>query len=446
MTRVGVVGRRGAARAGAALSHPDYRRLLLARVSSQAADGLFMATALHTVVFLPERQSTMLGFALATALTLLPFSFLEPFAGVFVDRWRRRRLLVAFSLLRLPAALLTLTATSGVALVYAGMLIVFSAIRLFQATASAVVPRVLGVPDEQELLPDGERDARAAATTLLFDGNTIAAVAGSVALFGGIVTGSRLTAALGVTAPLLVACAVWGLASLASATLSSSLPPERPPAQPLGGAMAAVGHDLADGLHRIRRTPAALAPILTVAVVQVLQVLMVTVSLMVMKEMLDSGLATFSWLLGAGGLGVFLGYLTVKLVGAHVSNALLIGVACGVSALSVVPALVAFDAASLSLSALLMGVSYAWVRVPGDTLAQAAVPDRYRGRVFTVMDLAFNTSRVLGAAAAVVVVPLVGAWGAYALAGVLFLAWMPVTPVWLGRRRAAPSSAPASPS
>ena len=68
----------------------DFRILLAARFASQVAEGAFLAAVIDAVVFLPESQSTQRGFAVATALTLLPFSLLEPFAGVFVDRWPRR--------------------------------------------------------------------------------------------------------------------------------------------------------------------------------------------------------------------------------------------------------------------------------------------------------------------------------------------------------------------
>ena len=62
----------------------------------------------NAVVFLPESQNTVRGFAVATALTLLPFALLEPFAGVFVDRWPRRPILVVLPLVRAAAALLAL--------------------------------------------------------------------------------------------------------------------------------------------------------------------------------------------------------------------------------------------------------------------------------------------------------------------------------------------------
>ena len=152
------------------LGSRDFRLLLAARLASQVAEGAFLASAVNTVVFMPEAQNTVRGFAIATAITLLPFSLLEPLAGVFVDRWPRRPILVALPLLRAVAALLVLPGLSAVGAVYAGAFIVFSANRLFSATTAAVIPRVVGVDEEhapalQGRLPAARTDGLARPTT-----------------------------------------------------------------------------------------------------------------------------------------------------------------------------------------------------------------------------------------------------------------------------------------
>ena len=129
--------------------------------------------------------------------------------------------------------------------------------------------------------------------------------------------------------------------------------------------------------------------------------------------------------------GVFLGFLTVGAVARRVPEPVLIGVAFLLAALSPIPAVVALGAVTLSVGAAILGASYAWTRVPADTLAQRAVPDRYRGRVFTVMDLGFNAARVLGALVAIPVVPRLDPQATLVVVALLFLLWAPVTPLWL---------------
>ena len=422
------------------LGNRDFRVLLAARLASQLGEGAFLAVVLDTVVFLPESQSSLRGFALATVLTLLPFSLLEPFAGVFVDRWPRRPILVTLPLVRAGAALLMLPGLAAVA-VYAGTLVVFSANRLFQATSSAVIPRVLGAADEPEpeRAPlDGDESGpqpRPSDDSLLFSANLIAAVAGTVALFGGLLAGGVLAGESGTPVAIALTWVAWAASSVLSARLSSALPPRKPATGALRGRLAAVAGDLADGFRRIAGTPAALAPILTVAAGQFLQMLAVATTLVVITESLGAGLVTFSGFVAVGGVGVFVGFLTAGPMRARLTNELLIGVAFVLSGLALLPAVVALGAVTLTIGAVFLGASYGWTRVPADTLAQRALPDRYRGRVFTAIDLGFNTARVLGALAAVIVVPLLGPQTTFAVVAVLFLLWAPVAPLWLARGR-----------
>ena len=78
-----------------------------------------------------------------------------------------------------------------------------------------------------------------------------------------------------------------------------------------------------------------------------------------------------------------------------------------------------------------VGLSFAWKKVPIDTMVQEAVPDGLRGRVFAVYDVVYNLARLLAAVLAVVLLPAVGEQGAAALVGVAFLLWVPVLPRWL---------------
>lgn len=421
----------------AVLGSRDFRYLLAARLASQVAEGAFLAAVLNAVVFLPESQSTLRGFAAATVLTLLPFSLFEPIAGALVDRWPRRPILVALPLLRAAVALLLLPVVGAAAAVYAGTLVVFSANRLFQATAGAVVPRVVGAAEGQAPHQSADRrpERRPPNDSLLFSANLISAVAGTVATFGGVFAGGLLAAEVGAPATIALAVVTWAAASALGARLSSALLPEKPAGVALHRHLSATLADTGDGFRRIGRTPAAFAPILAVAAGQFLQVLAIATTLVVIKERLGGGLVSFSGLVAAGGLGVFLGFLTSGAMRARMSNQLLIGMAFALAALALLPAVAALEALTLTVGAVLLGASYGWVRVPVETLAQRALPDRYRGRVFTAIDLSFNTARVLGALAAVVVVPFLGPRTTFAAVAVLFLLWAPVVPLWLAGGR-----------
>jgi MFS family permease len=78
-------------------------------------------------------------------------------------------------------------------------------------------------------------------------------------------------------------------------------------------------------------------------------------------------------------------------------------------------------------------VTFAWKKIPIDTLVQEAIPDGYRGRVFAVYDVAYNMARIAAALLAIPLLPAVGEAWSVALIGIAFLLWTPVLPMWLGR-------------
>lgn len=85
----------------------DFRRLLTVRLLSQAADGVFQVALATYVVFSPEKQTSAAAIASAMAVLLLPYSLIGPFAGVLLDRWRRRQVFLYGNLLRAVLAALT---------------------------------------------------------------------------------------------------------------------------------------------------------------------------------------------------------------------------------------------------------------------------------------------------------------------------------------------------
>ncbi|HET9671902.1 MAG TPA: MFS transporter, partial [Actinomycetota bacterium] len=173
-----------------ALASPDFRRLFAIRLVSQSSDGLFQSALVASIVFAPEQQDTAVGLLKATLVVALPYSILGPFTGVFIDRWRRRRILTLAPWCKAAVvALVLFDPIEQPVPFFAGALAVLSVNRFFLATAAAVVPRL--VPTEDLLVA-----------------NSLATVGGTVALLAGVFTGGRVVdAAGGETAPVVVAAA-----------------------------------------------------------------------------------------------------------------------------------------------------------------------------------------------------------------------------------------------
>ena len=107
------------------LRHRNFRRLFAVRLVSQFGDGVFQVALASYVLFAPERLPSPGAIAATFAALLLPFSVLGPFAGVLLDRWSRRQVLVYTNLIRtLPMLAFTAVLSTNVTgpLLYAPVL------------------------------------------------------------------------------------------------------------------------------------------------------------------------------------------------------------------------------------------------------------------------------------------------------------------------------------
>lgn len=400
-------------RARDALRSRDFRRLFAIRLVSQSADGMFQATLVASVIFDPERQSTAAGFAIATLVVSAPFSIIGPFTGVFIDRWSRRRILVVAPWLRAGLVWLTLFDPTGQALpFYAGALWVLSVNRFFLATAVAVVPRL--VPTEDLLMA-----------------NSISVVGGTVALLTGVFVGGWAADLLGNPPVVGTAAVMWLMASLIASRITTPLVPHTLPQAPWRHELQRVAREFADGARRLARTPRALGPITSITLDQMGQGIVLVLSLFVFRDRFEEGIGSFSNLVGAGGVGVLLGILTVGKLEERFSKERIVSGAFLAGGLALLAVSVHITGWSVLLASFAVGLTFAWKKVPVDTMVQEAVPDGYRGRVFAVYDVAYNVSRIIAAFIAIPLLPGIGPAWSVALIGAAFLLWSPVLPRWI---------------
>jgi hypothetical protein len=88
---------------------------------------------------------------------------------------------------------------------------------------------------------------------------------------------------------------------------------------------------------------------------------------------------------------------------------------------------------SILVASFAVGLTFAWKKISVDTMVQEAVPDGYRGRVFSVYDVVYNLARVVAAALAIPMIPRLDVGGSLAIVGIVFVLWPPVIGRWYGR-------------
>ncbi len=401
-----------------ALRSPDFRRLFLVRLASQFADGLFQVSLIASVVFSPDKQSTTVGLFKATLIIALPYSVIGPFTGVFIDRWRRRRILTIAPWVKTALVWLVLfDPERAPVLFFAGALLVISANRFFLATAQAVVPRL--VPTEDLLMA-----------------NSLATVGGTVALLAGIYLGGQVSDAFGNVSTVIGAGALWLVGSWLASRIRNDLAPHTLPEDPslLRNELRRVGAEFADGIGRLWRTPRALGPIASISLDQMGQGVVLTLSLVVFRERFGEGVGSFSNLIGAGGIGVFLGILTVGALEDRFPKERIVAGAFLAGGLAVLAVSFVITGFTVLLASFAVGLTFAWKKIPIDTMVQESLPDGYRGRVFAAYDVAYNLARIVAAGLAIPMLPHLGVGGSVAAVGIVFLLWAPVLPRWIGRK------------
>jgi MFS family permease len=402
-------------RARDALRSDDFRRLFAIRLISQSGDGLFQVALISSIVFNPQEQSTIFAFAIATLVVSLPFSILGPFTGVFIDRWSRRRILVVAPWLRAAVVWLVLfDPKTAPVLFFGGALWVLSVNRFYLATAVAVVPRL--VPTEDLLMA-----------------NSMATVGGTVALLAGVFVGGWMADLLGEPLVVALAGAEWIIASLVASRIRNQLVPHHLPETPVADEIRRILREFSDGIALLARTPRALAPITTITLDQVGQGIVLVLSLFVFKELFKEGVGSFSNLIGAGGVGVLLGILTVGKLEERFAKERIVALAFVAGGLALILVSTHITGWTILLASFAVGLTFAWKKIPVDTMVQEAIPDGFRGRVFAVYDVLYNLSRV---AAAFLAIPMLNAFHpawSVAIVGIVFLLWAPVLPRWIGR-------------
>jgi MFS family permease len=179
---------------------------------SQTGDGILTAGVGTYVFFNASTFPSPTAGAAAFAVLYLPYSLIGPFAGVFIDRWSRRQILVWSALIRavfvVATAALMVAGNRGVPL-YIAVLAVLGVNRFFLSSLSAALPHVVA---EDKLVMANSVSPTA--------GGILSALGGIVAFGLNTVTGDTER---GAAVTVLVAGGCYIAAGLVAATMRRDL-------------------------------------------------------------------------------------------------------------------------------------------------------------------------------------------------------------------------------
>ncbi|WP_402463758.1 MFS transporter [Isoptericola aurantiacus] len=389
----------------ALLRLPGFRRLFAVRLVSQAGDGMFQVGLASLLFFSPERAGTAAGVASAFAVMLAPFTLVGPFAGVFLDRWRRRQVLMIGNAVRvvLAAAMAAVMLTTGLAGAGEAWVIVLglaalSVNRFLLAALSAGLPRVVDGP-------------------LLLTANSLTPTLGTGAAFlgGGVgfVVGLAVPAGRVHDAAALVCASVAfaGATVLALRLGKDQLGPEHPRRGALAAEIAEVARGLVDGARYLvaRRTPGQ--GLLVMAAHRFLYGVVFIAAILISRNLLaepgdtSAGLANFAMVLGATGVGGACAIVATPVLSRRTGPqgwivCMLLLAAASQLLLATTP-----TRTVVLVGAGLLGLAAQSAKIAVDTIVQRDTHDDYRGRAFAFYDVLFNAAFVGAAVLAAWVVP-----------------------------------------
>ncbi len=379
----------------------DFRRLLLTRLTGQFGDGVFQAALAGTVLFNPQQAADPVGVAAGFAVLLLPYSLVGPFAGVWLDRWSRRQVLLVANVLRaalvVVVAALVLAGVQGTAFYVAG-LAVFSVTRFVLSALSAGLPHTT---DEPSLVSANALSTTAGAVSAVLGGGVAIGVTGLT----GSATGGYAALALGSALPYLASAAL--VAGFARPYLG-------PDHLTLAATVSArdVLHGMLAGARHMVQHPPATAVLTVMAAHRLFYGVLTLMTLLLYRNtftdetgLFRGGLAGLGEVLAAGAAGTLLAAAVTPAAVRRWGRARWV---TGLLVLAGVGQLVLgglFEPPAVVGAVLTLGFVAQGIKICVDTTLQESVDDDFRGRVFSVYDTLFNVTFVASLLAGAVLLP-----------------------------------------
>jgi MFS family permease len=398
----------------ATLRQRDFALLWSGDVISTVGDWVLIVGLPIYILILTHSVLATGGMMIAGRLPNILFGSL---AGVFVDRWNRKRVMVVadalFALWLLP--LLLVNSIDRVWIVYLVQFAESSIAQFFAPAENALLPNLVG------------KEQLVAANSLNALSDNLSRLVGPA--LGGIIIGLA-----GLSGVVLVDAASFVIAGLLFIFIRMSpAASQARAAKTPGSAWAAFWREWLDGLRLVRRERVLFVFFLVITITRLGEGVFGVLIIVFVNRVLHGGALQFGWLMSAQAIGALIGSVLVGWAGRRLLSPRWIGLCCiafGLIDLAI------FNSPAFFPAFLISFWLFVLVGVPGiafatglTALQQAATPDAYRGRVSSTFLTSGALMGLIGTIIAgalgdhmgvVLVLNIQG--GVYILAGVFVLA------------------------
>lgn len=412
----------------ALFANKNFCMLWLAQIFSQFADRIIFVVFVTIIAFNfdPSGKSTSLQSWLYIAFTI-PAILLTAIAGVFIDIWNKKAVMITANILRGIIILLLPLFDSTLAGLYTLAFLISSVTQFFVPAEAAIIP---SVANKYQLLTANSLFATTMMGSLIF----------------GFALGDPMINIFGIS------FVHYGISLFFFSSALCLAFVHYKPIVKTAEEKTNVLQDIKEGLVYIKNTPIVRSAMLKLAVLFSIIVMMSIMSIGLSQKYLYPlhpaiGAQKFAYIVVFCGIGMVFGAFLVGHQFRKIEKHLLgyIGIlTCGISLflfslLPFVPQLSVFHFKTRSvlifyleqfdltypmlysyLTALLMGVSTAFVAIPTQTILHTEIDPQVRGKVFGILFTLLSTASALPV--------LVAAWGAEILgvAKMIFLTALPL--------------------
>jgi MFS family permease len=373
----------------------DFQKLFGTRLVAQTGDGIITAAVGTYVFFNASTFPTPLAGAAAFLVLYLPYSLIGPFAGVFLDRWSRRQILVWTAPVR--GAIVVVTAGLMVADIrsvplYVAVLCLNAVSRFLLSALSVALPHVTP--------PDKLVVANAASDTI---GGMMSALGGIVALGINAATGDTER---GAAVTMLVGGGCYVAAGLAATIMPRDLLGPRQVHRGTGrlrGDLAEVAAGLLAGARYVLRRRGPRAALGATSAYSFLFGPLFLMTILLFRNYFYPAQVTVAES-HVGRLAVFsaVGYVCAALITPPATRRLskqtwitLMLVAAAVVTVAIGET---FNEYAYLAIGFLMYLTRQGVAIAAVTILQEGVEDGFRGRIFAFYDMVYNAAYAVGAA------------------------------------------------
>jgi MFS family permease len=380
------------------LRHRSFALLWIAGLVSITGDWL-LAVALPIYVFKltgsPAATSAVVAVSVTAALVA------GTIAGVYVDRWDRRRVLMIANLIQV-AVMMPLLAVDSPGRIWIVLLVAFTESALGQFVA----------PAEHALLPRLVSESELAAA------NSLNTLNRNVARLVGPALGAIVAATLGLAGAAILDAASFAVAAVLVASIGGAFRAARPlpaadrpsaatrqlPRADRVSAAARWWSELTAGLGAVRGSRVLCGLLLVIAVTSVGEGVMGSLFAVFAGRGLVGGANSIGWLLSAQAIGGIVGGFVAVGLAARLRPVRTVVLGC--TLFGVIDTVI-FNLPRFTPALAPQLVLFALVGIPGTlalagamTLLQAEVGDALRGRVFAAFGVAQSAASLVGAAIA----------------------------------------------